>query len=135
MSNRKRSFEPAAQAARARPSRLHHAILALLGFLALALVPAANAQSQARLLDGPRAAGLVGERFDGFAVARTTVPADVAALIEKVNAERRAIYAKRAQTDNVPVEAIGKIYAGEIIKNAPAGTWVLEEGGKWTQRK
>jgi uncharacterized protein len=102
--------------------------------LALATPLDAKAQSQARLLDAPRAAGQVGERYDGFAVAHGTVPPNVAALIEQVNAERRAVYAERSKTEGAPVEAIGKIYAGEIIKSAPAGTWFLAESGQWTRK-
>ncbi len=101
--------------------------LALLGY-----PPSGRAES--RLLDAPRAAGIVGERFDGYAVARGTVTPDVAALIEKVNTERRAVYAARASSENVPIEAIGKIYAAEIMKSAPAGTWFLSESGQWVKK-
>jgi uncharacterized protein YdbL (DUF1318 family) len=92
------------------------------------------ARAQARLLDAPRAAGTVGERFDGYAVARGSVSPDIAALIDKVNKERRAVYATRAASENVPIEAIGKIYAAEIMKSAPAGTWFLSESGQWAQK-
>ena len=95
---------------------------------------AASAQAQSRLLDTPRAAGTVGERFDGYAVARGAATPDILALVDKVNAERRAVYSQRAASENVPIEAIGKIYAAEIIKSAPAGTWFLSESGRWTQK-
>ena len=93
----------------------------------------ADAQS-ARLLDAPRAAGTVGERYDGYAVARGAVPPDLAKLVDQVNAERRAVYQKRAQSEGAPVEAIGKIYAGEILKSAPPGTWFLGEDGQWARK-
>jgi uncharacterized protein len=102
--------------------------------LALAFAAPAAAQSSSRLLDAPRASGLVGERYDGYAVVRGTVPPDIAALVGKVNAERRAVYAQRAAKEHVPVEAIGKIYAGEIMRSAPAGTWFLSETGQWTRK-
>jgi uncharacterized protein YdbL (DUF1318 family) len=109
------------------------ALLALLAFLGLA-APGAQAQS-AHLLDGPRAKGLVGERFDGYAVPHGSVTPDIAVLIEKVNTERRAIYTQRAQAQKVPVEAVGKIYAQQIINSAPPGTWFLGENGQWAQKK
>ena len=90
--------------------------------------------AESRLLDAPRAAGTVGERFDGYAVARGSVTSDVAALVAQVNSERRAVYAARAASENVPIEAIGKIYAAEIMKSAPAGTWFLSEYGLWAQK-
>lgn len=123
-----RSFERA----RGRRAVLWAALL-----LSLAMIAGphgAGAQSKARLLDAPRAQGIVGERYDGFAQAHGAVPPDIAALIEQVNAERRALYAQRAKSEGVPVEAIGKIYAGEIIKSAPAGTWFLGENGQWKRK-
>ena len=98
------------------------------------LLSAGSAGAQSRLLDAPRAAGMVGERDDGFAVVRGTVPPEITALVNQVNTERRALYADRARKDGVPVEAIGKIYAAEIIKAAPAGTWFLDSAGRWMQR-
>lgn len=100
----------------------------------LALAPAADAQSQARLLDAPRAAGTVGERYDGYAVVRGTPTPGISSLVDQVNADRRTLYAQRAANDGVPVEAIGKIYAAEIIKSAPKGTWFLSETGQWSQK-
>ncbi|MEA2783017.1 MAG: uncharacterized protein QOK29_4561 [Rhodospirillaceae bacterium] len=95
---------------------------------------ATGAGAESRPLDAPRAAGVVGERFDGYAVARGTPTPDIAALVDKVNAERRALYSQRAGTEGVPVEAIGKIYAAQIMKSAPAGTWFLSESGQWKRK-
>ena len=106
--------------------------LVLAGAAALPFGTPARAQS--RLLDAPRAAGAVGERFDGFAVARGTASPATTALVAQVNAERRALYAQRAAGDKVSAEAVGKIYALEILKAAPVKTWFLSESGQWTQK-
>lgn len=126
-----RRFSDRARGWRALP---HAGVALLLWLVALGLPASAAAQAPARLLDAPRAAGTVGERYDGYAVARGPVSPDVDALIQQVNAERRALYAQRAQSEGVPVEAIGKIYAGEIVKSAPPGTWFLAENGQWTRK-
>lgn len=96
--------------------------------------PFREARAQSRLLDAPRSAGTVGERFDGYAAVRDGASADVVRLVEQVNAERRTVYAQRAATDKVPIEAIGKIYALEIMKSAPPKTWFLSESGQWSQK-
>jgi uncharacterized protein YdbL (DUF1318 family) len=114
------------------PGRLIAGLLLVIAVCAVRW--SAEAQSSSRLLDAPRAAGLVGERYDGFAAAHGAVPPNIAALIDQVNAERRALYAERAKSEGVPAEAIGRIYAGEIIKSAPAGTWFLAENGQWTRK-
>jgi len=125
MSEQSLSFE--------RPTRRQGLIgVAALGLALLGLSPAA--QAQVRPLDAPRAAGTVGERFDGYAVTRGTVTPEITALVDKVNAERKALYAERAKAEGVAILDIGKIYAAEIIKSAPAGTWFLSEAGEWKQK-
>lgn len=130
MSYPSRSSEQARRGADPTRRRLCGIVAAGIGLL---LSPA-GAWAQSRLLDAPRAAGTVGERFDGYAAAREGASADVVKLVEQVNAERRAVYTQRAATDKVPVEAIGKIYALEILKSAPAKTWFLSESGQWSQK-
>jgi hypothetical protein len=106
--------------------------VAALGLTLFSFAP--KAQAQVRPLDAPRAAGTVGERFDGYAVTRGTVTPEITALVDKVNAERKTLYAERAKAEGVAILDIGKIYAAEIIKSAPAGTWFLAETGEWKQK-
>lgn len=103
--------------------------LAAAALVLIALAGGAFAQSQ--LLNGPRAAGTVGERYDGLAVVRS---GGDAALVDSINAERRKVYAERAQKENVPVGQIARVYAAEILKSAPAGTWFLKEDGQWIRK-
>jgi len=102
----------------------------------LACLLAVSAASAGDQLDVLRASGAVGERYDGYAVVRAK-PTDpsMAALVESVNAKRRAIYEERAKKQGVPVQEVGKVYAQEIAPKTPSGTWLLGEDGKWTQKK
>ena len=107
------------------------------GLLALAVIlPLSEvAFAQGRTLDAPRSAGTVGERYDGYAMVRDAAnAARLGPLVDQVNAERRKLYAQRAAADGVPVDQIGRVYAGEIFKSAPAGTWFLQESGQWTRK-
>jgi uncharacterized protein YdbL (DUF1318 family) len=116
-----------------RPSRffkaIRHASLATL--LLIAGAGAGGALAQSQILDGPRTAGAVGERYDGFAVVRS---GNNASVVESVNAERRKVYAERAAKEGVPADQIGRVYAGEILRSAPAGTWFLKEDGQWIRK-
>lgn len=99
------------------------------------LLLAAPALAQNRVLDGPRASGAVGERYDGYAVVRDRAQAaTLQPLVESVNAERRKVYADRAAAERVPADQIGRVYAAEIFRSAPSGTWFLQESGQWTRK-
>jgi uncharacterized protein YdbL (DUF1318 family) len=112
-----------------------HLLAGVLALLALLCFAAPHAMAQGKPLDAPRAAGTVGERYDGYAVLRDgNAPQSVKNLVAQTNAQRKALYEKRAKEDKVPVEAIGKIYAQQIVNGAPKGTYFLDESGKWTRR-
>ena len=86
-------------------------------------------------LDAPRAQGLVGERFDGFAVVRDpNAGSDVKALVKSINAKRKAFYDQTAQQQNTSSVAVGKIYANKIFEKAPRGYWFLTDTGAWRQK-
>jgi len=88
----------------------------------------------AQSLDAARAAGMVGERFDGYAVARASATPAARALVDSVNAQRRQIYAKRASEQNISPDAVGKLYAAQIVSQVPSGTWILQSSGAWTRK-
>lgn len=107
----------------------------LLAGLALALALFAAAPAAAMSLDEAKAAGYVGERFDGYlGLVDPNAPAAARALVEDVNARRRARYADIAQQRGVPVEAVGKLTAVRVINDAPRGTFVMGEDGRWQRR-
>lgn len=112
------------------PYRIHRA-LSLIG-LAVAAFLILGSPAQAQSLDALRASGAVGERFDGYLVARD---ASAQAFVNKVNAQRRKIYQERAAAQGVPAEEVGKVYAGQIIRDAPAGTYIQKPDGSWTRKK
>ena len=109
-------------------------------FAALAVVLAAlgadpaAAQSGAKL-DTYRANGVIAERWDGYVEIRASgAPADAKALVDEVNAKRRALYAQRAQESGVAVEEVGKLFATKIVDSAPDGTYFRQPGGGYVQK-
>ena len=93
----------------------------------LPLIPAAAAESLAQL----HASGAVGERFDGYAVARDSA---YAGYVKNVNAQRAQVYKKAAAKNNADPKEVGKVYAQTIINKAPKGTWLLGPNNKWKQK-
>ena len=106
------------------------ALVLLLGLVLGAAAPPAFAQS----LDELRASGAVGERFDGYAVVRNSSAAGANSVVQDVNKKRRDIYEKRAASQGVSPEDVGRLFAGQIMQKAPKGTWFLDASGNWQQK-
>lgn len=117
--------------------RLVHGMVRTMAVLALVLAvfAAAPGPAAAQSLDELRANGVVGERFDGYAVVRDAgAGAGVKAMVDDINAKRRAIYAERAKAQGVASDQVGRVYAEQILQKAPAGTWFQSPDGKWVQK-
>jgi hypothetical protein len=78
-----------------------------------------------------RASGALGESASGYAVARDP---SATAGVASINEERKAVYAEKAAAQGVSIDQVGKVYAQEIIKNVPAGTWIQNEQGQWLKK-
>ena len=105
--------------------------LIVLGLALALLLPGASAS--AGKLEDMRAAGVVGERFDGFLELRDPSASGAKKFVDQVNAKRRKIYQKRASKEGVSEQQVGMIYAKEIMGKAAKGTWFKGANGKWTQ--
>ena len=110
-----------------RPSLLHR--LALVVLLLLAAGPAAAAD-----LDALRAEGVVAERFDGYVEVREPGHPGAKAVVERVNERRRAIYEKRAESQDVPVGQVGRVYARQIFEKLPEGAYFRREEGGYVRK-
>jgi uncharacterized protein len=86
-------------------------------------------------LEDAKAAGLVGERIDGYlGVVDSGAPASVKSLVDQINAERQVKYADIAQKQGAPVAAVAQIAGKKLIERAGAGEYVMGADGQW-QRK
>jgi uncharacterized protein YdbL (DUF1318 family) len=108
---------------------------AALAVLALALMlPASVAQADA--LDDARAAGLLGERPDGYVdVVSPSATPDIVSLKEQINAQRRKVYQQLAGEKGVPVEEVGALAAEKTIaQKLKPGMYYLNSAGQWVQK-
>ncbi len=114
------------------PRRRRFLTLLLAASVSLAgglLAVPAHAQS----LDQLRVSGAIGEGYDGYARVRQP-GGNATAVVEAVNAKRRAIYAKRAGEQSTTAGEVGRVYARQILAKAPPGTWFLMESGQWVRK-
>jgi len=111
-------------------TRRRFSLLALMA-AALLMLALPSGPVAAQTLDELRAAGKVGERYDGFAVARDPNTAD---MVKDINAKRREIYEAQAKKQGVPASQVGAVYAGELWQKVPTGTWFLTADGEWRKK-
>jgi uncharacterized protein YdbL (DUF1318 family) len=110
-------------------------IKSLLGGLLMALAMMFTAPALADSLDEARAAGLVGERPDGYvAPVSGSAPADIMSLIQSVNSQRKQKYQQIANEKGVPVEQVAALTAEKIIAKLKPGWYYMNASGQWVQK-
>jgi len=102
----------------------------LIAALASGLGPAA---AQGLQLDQARAQGLVGETARGYVAPVKAATPEVTALVNRVNAARRAEYEKVARQNGTQLSDVEVLAARKILDRVPSGTYVQGSGG-WTRK-
>ena len=81
-----------------------------------------------------KAAGMVGERADGYlGLVQENAPADVVALVKDVNSKRRDEYRRIAESNDLSLEEVQALAGKKAIDRTAAGHWVLTNGG-WRKK-
>lgn len=89
----------------------------------------------AATLDEAKAAGQIGEKQDGYiGLVQASVPADVVALVESVNAQRRVRYEQIAAENGIPVSEVAKLAFTRAFENTRAGHFVEASPGQWMRK-
>lgn len=81
-------------------------------------------------LESLRASGAIGESYNGYVVAREPGAQEEA---EEINAKRRAIYQQKATAQGIDIDQVAKVYAAEIMRTVPPGTWI-QTNGQWKKK-
>ncbi len=114
--------------------RLIRLLPALALLFAFAAAPPQPAHAQDSLA-AAKAAGLIGERPDGLVgFVQDQVPAEVRALVEQVNQERKARYADVAQSTGQPLPTVQAVAGDRLIAATPPGQFVMNAAGRWTKK-
>ena len=114
---------------------LHSPMTWLRAVLAVLLLSFASI-AHADALDDARAAGLLGERPDGYVDIVTANPTpDILNLKEQINAQRRKAYQQLAGQKGVPVEEVGALAAEKTIaQKLKPGMYYMNSAGQWVQK-
>lgn len=103
--------------------------------LAAVLTAAGAAPARALDLETAKARGWIGERRDGYVgLVDAAAPAEARALVDQVNAERRAGYQSVAAQNNVPRDQVEALAGQKLIARAAAGSFVMDAAGRWIRK-
>lgn len=102
--------------------------------LLVSVVLAVPAIATANALDDAKAAGYLGERWDGYlGLVNENAPASVRALMDRINAQRREQYQRIAARNGVDLADVEKLAGAKAIEHAAPGTMV-DTGNGWRRR-
>ena len=100
------------------------------GMLALA----APAAAQTSGLNAARAAGLIGERYDGYIGVAGNATATVRSQVASINIQRRKLYSNLAARRGASPQEVGLTAGCQLLARVSVGeAYLLGEGG-WRRR-
>ena len=109
-------------------------MLRLLALAGLSLLAASAAPAQTPAVDQAKAAGQVGERYDGYLGLVTNVPAAVRSQVSAINVRRRTIYSNFAATHRVSPQEVGITAGCQLLGRVGIGEAYLLPDNVWRRR-
>jgi uncharacterized protein YdbL (DUF1318 family) len=95
----------------------------------------ATSPARALSLNDAKAQGLLGEQPNGYlGVVPGNVNAQVSALIQKINAKRRAAYQSVANSNGTTLKSVEGVAGIKLLGRVQPGQWFMGSQGKWRQR-
>lgn len=99
--------------------------------LLAALLASAPAAAQSPAVSAARAAGQVGERYDGYLGVAGPVSAAVRSQVATINIQRRSLYSNLAASKGVSPADVGVTAGCQLLGRVSAGEAYLWNDGGW----
>ena len=99
-----------------------------------ALFAAAPASAQTPAVDAARAAGQVGERYDGYLGVSVPVSGIVRSQVATINIQRRSLYSNLAASRGVSPSDVGVTAGCQLLARVAVGEAYLWNDGAWRRR-
>lgn len=110
-------------------------IFAMLALVAMTLGAGIGPTMAQADLTAAKSQGLVGERPDGLVgFVADQVPADVRAMVERINAERKAQYQEVAQRTGQKLAQVQAVAGDRLVQATPSGQFVMNAAGRWVKK-
>ena len=102
--------------------------------LGAALLAALPAVAQTPAVDTARAAGIVGERYDGYMGFAAAPPAAVRSQVATINIRRRALYSNLAASRGASPQDVGITAGCQLLARVGIGEAYMLGDGVWRRR-
>ncbi len=102
--------------------------------IVLFLFAAVPAAAQTPAVDAARAAGAVGERYDGYLGVAAPVSAAVRSQIAGINIQRRSLYSRLAGSKGVSPQDVGITAGCQLLARVGVGEAYMLGDGLWRRR-
>lgn len=102
--------------------------------LLVALLAAGPAVAQSAAVDAARAAGQIGERYDGYLGVAGTVTGVVRSQVATINIRRRSLYSNLAASKGVSPADVGITAGCQLLARVAVGEAYLWNDGAWRRR-
>lgn len=102
--------------------------------LAAALLLAMPVAAQTPAVNAARAAGAVGERFDGYLGVAAPVPQAVRGQVASINIQRRQLYSNLAASKGVSPQDVGLTAGCQLLARVGVGQRYMLNDGVWRRR-
>jgi hypothetical protein len=94
-----------------------------------------GSQAFAQSLHEAKAAGLVGERNDGYVGYVVTPPSDkTKALVKEVNNKRKTKFTQTAKNNNLKTEQVAFRFYQRAVEATDPGQFYQDKTGKWVKK-
>ena len=103
-------------------------------FLLLALCLAVPAAAQTPAVDAARAAGAVGERYDGYLGVSGVVSAPVRSQVARINIQRRSLYSRLAASRGASPQDVGITAGCQLLAGVGIRETYMLADGAWRRR-
>ena len=101
--------------------------------LSISMIGVNPATSWSADLHQAKAAGLIGERPDGYLGIVKNGPG-IAELVQDINQRRRAIYQGVAQKNGISMQKAEKIGGDKFTRDTPPGQYIMTPSGQWVRK-
>jgi hypothetical protein len=102
--------------------------------IALALFTAMPAAAQTPAVNAARAAGAVGERYDGYVGVAAPVSGAVRSQVASINIQRRSLYSRLAAGKGVSPQDVGITAGCQLLARVSVGEVYMLGDGVWRRR-